>query len=286
MASAPTQLESLGIEEPYPGMCEDTVANKRVLRANKMTWETAIVEVDGGFDSLLKPHTPETLAAAHNSTWELRKPIMKNPDDRYSDYVGPESYPQDFTDMPWWIQQRLTWWIQVQLGEKSATSKRYGMPFPTRCTLVRNDGTRCWNWATDPSKIDRCRVHAGWVQDKHVRNAQVSRAKLIEASPDLADNMIDLAFNAEGEAVRLKATELGLAIAGVRAGQELNVTVTDETGIDPAATVRERLDRLAKSAAAAAAAHEDAAAAALPAPEPDIVDAEIIETPAPTEVTE
>lgn len=275
MSTTPTLLESLGLDEPYPGMCEDTYPNKRVLRANKLHWFTVTVDTDGdGYVSMLKPHTPESLTAEHNSTWENRKPIMVDPENRFSEFVGPQDYPQDFTYMPWWVQQRLTWWIDVQLGRKSAASKAYGKPFPTRCKLVRHEGTRCWNWVSDPSKTDRCGVHAGWTQDDaKLRNAQIARSKLLDAAPDLADNMIDLAMNAEGEAVRLKASETILAISGIRAGQDLNVKVEADAGPDPAETVRERLDRLARSAAASL------PPATPPAAEPpeDIVEAEVIE---------
>jgi hypothetical protein len=260
-------LESLGIEESEPDVCEDTHENRRLLRANGFMWDT--VDGDDGLPTgLIRAFHKDSLTARRDSVWDSRKPIMVDPSDRYSEYVGPEEYPLDF-DMPFWLKMRKQTWVDIQLGRKKATPSI--AHFPVRCEQIRLDGTRCWNWAPRPDQVKRCKSHRGWKQDADLAKAQIARMRILQAAPAAADGLIELSETAAGEAVRLKAQTEILDRAGVRAGSEIDVTVRDET-TDHAAIVRERLEKLAKAAVS----RELEAKAAAEAESGDIVEAEVV----------
>lgn len=240
MLLGPTPLEEVGIEEIEPSVCEDTFENKRILRANSFFWETVKNE-DNSPTGLIRCFSKEQLTERRDSTWVKRKPIMVDPDDRYSEYVGPDEYPVDF-DMPFWIRMRKQEWVDVQLGRLNATPGRTN--FPVRCEVVRHDGTRCWNWAPRPDRSKRCKQHVAWADTSEQYNQHIARIKIAEAAPAMADNLLELAVSAAGEAVRLKATTDALAIAGIRGGTELDMTVRADDETDPAQKIRERLAKL------------------------------------------
>lgn len=241
-----TELFSLGIDEVEPWVCEDTYDNRAILRKAKFMWAT-VTSDDPSPTGLIRVFSDEVLTARRNSVWESRKPIMKDPADRYSDYLEPDDYPLDY-DLPWWMQQRLRGWNK-QTDEGVPEAER--RPFPVRCETRRNDGTRCWNWAGSPKKAGLCKQHLPWQAELEQRNIQVARLKLLQAGPAMADNLEDLALNAAGEAVRLKATTEILDRIGVRGGVEIDAHVEVEQ-VDPAKAIREKLERLSRNPAFAA----------------------------------
>lgn len=266
-------------------VCEDSHENRSMLRASKWKWETVRGE-DNELTGLIRAIDPSTITAMRDAEWERRKCIMVDPSNRYSEYVGPADYPQD-ADLPWWLKARLQNWVDWKLGrvEKLPPSQA---TFPVRCETVRQDGTRCWQWAPRPDQVKRCRSHRTWVMRNDLEAAALARVRLLQAGPMFADTIIDLAENAAGEAVRLTAAREGLDRIGVRGGTEIDITARDDTGApDPAAIVRERLERLAKSASSAV--HVPTPTPESPEPpalesaesetETDIIEGEIVEQP-------
>lgn len=241
-----TELFAIGVDEVEPWICEDTYENRALLRTNKFMW-TQVDGDDGLPTGLLRVFSPEALTARRDTVWETRRPIMAKPDDRFSEYVHPDEYPEDYP-LAWWLQQRLRGW-HAQAAEGVPESER--RPFPVRCETRRNDGTRCWNWAPTPRKSTYCKQHLPWQAEQELKNTQIARLKLLQAAPLAADVLEDLAMNATGEAVRLKASTEILDRVGVRGGVEIDHHVEVEQ-VDPAAAIREKLQRLANNPAIAA----------------------------------
>lgn len=239
-------MYSLGIDEVEPWVCEDTFENRSLLRKAKFMWTQ--VEDEGNMPTgLIKAFSAEELTARRDTVWETRRPIMKEPDNRYSEYLEPDDYPID-ADVPRWVKLRLRKWDD-QDREGIAPGNRQA--FPVRCETIRHDGTRCWNWAGNPVKSLRCKSHLPWAADMELKNAQVARLKLLQAAPGAADVLEDLALNAAGEAVRLKASTEILDRVGVRGGVEIDHHVEVEQ-VDPNVAIREKLQRLANNPAIAA----------------------------------
>lgn len=258
-----SSLDSLGIEEVEPWICEDISINRKTLRAAGLMWESVKGE-DGELTGLIRAFSPEALTERRDSTWDRRKPIMVDPSNRYSEYIGPDEYPLDF-DVPVWLSRRLRWWND---DDRKGVPEEKRRPFPVRCEVIRFDGTRCWNWAPEPKKLNRCKSHQGWTADVELRNAQLARHRLLEAAPDAADVLEDLALHASGEAVRLKAATEILDRVGVRGGTEIDARIEVEQ-VDSASAVRAKLQQLAERAALAAA---PTPGSELPAIEAEVVD--------------
>jgi hypothetical protein len=269
--SSSTELFALGIEESEPWVCEDIFENRVILRKAKYMW--AQLQDEGGMPTgMVRVFSPEVLEARRDSVWENRKSIMIDSSDRYSEYVGPEEYPMD-GDFPRWLSARLRWWFDAEQQGVPEDKRR---PFPERCETIRFDGTRCWNWAPEPRKTKRCKQHLPWTAGAELANAQVARLKLLQAAPAMADTLEDLALNAAGEAVRLKAATEILDRVGVRGGVEIDHHVEVEQ-VDPAAAVRERLARLSERREIMAAGSVVAPSATTP-PAEEVLEAEVVGT--------
>lgn len=256
--SSSTELFALGIDEVEPWVCEDSLENRRILRANKYAW-TPVIDEEGQPTGLIRAFSADALTARRDSVWESRKPIMVDPKNRYSDYKHPDDYPLDYP-LPWWMQQRLRGWQQQ---DREGVPEEERRPFPTRCETIRTDGTRCWNWASAPKKSLRCKQHLPWQADQESRNALIARAKLLELAPTAAETLEDLVMNAESEPVRLKAATEILDRVGVRGGMEIDAKVEVEQ-VDNATVIREKLQRLAERAV-------------LPSLAPPVIEAEVVE---------
>jgi hypothetical protein len=255
------ELEAYGFDEIEPGCIPDTVENKRRLRwlGSDWTWVPLLTE-EREPTGLIQVFTPSETETRRTDVSILRASILSDPHDIWSDYVHPDSYPLDL-DIPLWVLQRLQRWRED--GRKGIPEDER-RPFPTRCTLVRHDGTRCWNWVGKPHEIDRCKYHINWTSKSSQLMAAYSKNALIDASPYAADTLIKL-LDAEGEAVQLKASTEILDRAGVRAGTDLNIT-GEITHLDPSAALRQKLTTLSARVVES-----------LPSAEPDeTVDAEIV----------
>jgi hypothetical protein len=253
--STASMLSDLGIEEVEPMVCDDSFANRRVLRTAKLMW-VQLSDEQGIPNGLIRAIDPATLTEIRDSVWERKKPLMQDPDNMYSEYLPPGEMPLD-GDIPWWLQTRLRAWVGEGMKGVPEEDRR---EFPVRCEVIRLDGTRCWSWAGNPKKSKRCKSHAGWEGESEIRNAHLAKIKFLQASPAMADNLEALALTAAGEAVRLKATTEILDRAGIRGGTEIDMHVETEE-IDSSAEVKGRLEKLAARIAAAEAAKELAAKA-------------------------
>ena len=118
---------------------------------------------------------------------------------------------------------------------------------PSRCTgVVRSgprEGRRCGRTATLGTTV--CESHGA--QLPVVKKAAEDylnrqRLRLIDASGELVDILLDLARTSTSDAVRLKATTEGLDRAGLRGGVEVDVSVGESA--DPGSILRERLATL------------------------------------------
>jgi hypothetical protein len=269
-------LESLGFEEVEPGLIEDTHQNRRALQMQDPPW-TYVRELDeeGVPCGLIRPISPEALTKTRRKVHDRRRPLLVDPDDPWSDYVHPDDYPLD-VEMPWWVDMRLrTWREQAAAGVPESERRR----FPIRCTQLRTDNTRCWNWVGHPDKLSVCKAHSDQTREAVLKTPAYARERVLELSVDAVDTLAHLMNFAVGEAVRLKASTEVLDRAGVRGGTEIDMNVTvGET--DPAQALQDRLRTLAKRAEVIVTEEPDAERPALPAVE--IVDAEIVDDEAET----
>lgn len=132
-----------------------------------------------------------------------------------------------------------------------------------------------------------CYAHGGRGRLKNVEEyrqaiLEAARLRLTENVPMALDVLFDLAQNSGADNVRLKASTEILDRTGIKTATELDVTVNDVTGQDPAQTLSERLGKLRVAAEQVRTAREkaqaDAEQLALEAPVPVVdTDAEIIE---------
>jgi hypothetical protein len=269
--STSSLLGDLGIEEVEPNVCEDNFDNRRTLRGAKLMW-TQLRDETGMPNGLIRAFSPDELAAERDSVWAVKKPLMVDPENMFSEYLPAEHIPPD-ADLPWWLQQRLRGWISEAMKGVPEEDRR---EFPVRCEVIRLDGTRCWSWASNPKKVKRCKAHAGWEMEKDVRNAHLAKLKFLQASPAMADNLEELALTDSSSAVRLKATTEILDRAGIRGGTEIDMHVETEE-VDSSAEVKGRLEKLAERMAAAEAATKRAELEAAAAEEEITVDAVVVE---------
>lgn len=140
----------------------------------------------------------------------------------------------------------------IPAGWKPSSRK----PIPVvRCHYVWPDsaprgGDRCNRWSLRGSQL--CYIHSG---RGNLRNVEEYRKSIIEAArlqltefvPDALSGLIDLAENATGENVRLKAYTEVLDRAGLKTAEELNVNL-EVTAADPATTLAQRIDGLRRAA--------------------------------------
>ncbi len=124
----------------------------------------------------------------------------------------------------------------------------YARPFPgVQCRgVIRNGdraGEQCKKRATLGGYL--CIVHGGQLPNNKKFAASVvaaARLRLVSSSEDAADILIDLAQNATSDAVRLGAANSILDRIGLKAGTDVNVTVTN--GESPHDVLAERLLKL------------------------------------------
>jgi hypothetical protein len=252
--------------------CDDTLENRAKLRKAGFFWSPVFAE-DGTPSGLIRAYTPEETTARRESVWQSRKPIMVDPSSAYSEYISPLDYPSDYP-APWWIKNSVRQYLG-QAREGKPEEKRVWLA--TRCKVVRNDGTRCWNWVSRRNET-KCKQHLGWVADQHSQLQRVAKTRILQASVVAADTLEELIYDKDQSgAVRLKASTEVLDRAGIRGGVELEVSGEIETK-DAGGEVSERLERLAKRMAEAASKVDELSASAH-GEEP--VDAEIVEEETP-----
>lgn len=238
------RLETLGLEEVEPGLVVDTHHARRTLRMEDPPWEwDRIRDEDGELTGLIQPISPETRTRDRKGVQDRRRPIMVHPDDPWSEYVHPDEYPLDI-DLPWWIEMRLRTWREEGREGVPESERRQ---FPVRCTTLRTDNTRCWNWAGHPTKVKICASHLSNTREAVTKTPAYARERVLELSLNAVDELEYLLHHADGEAVRLKASTEILDRAGVRGGTELDIKA-EVVQADPSAELAGRLRDLAKRA--------------------------------------
>lgn len=121
-------------------------------------------------------------------------------------------------------------------------------PFPSvQCRGAIRQGERageqCGRRATLGSYL--CVVHGAQLPNNKkmaTRNVENARILLLTSGEDLVDLLIDLARNANSEAVKLGAINSALDRAGIKGGQDVNITVS--AGESPHDVLAERLTKL------------------------------------------
>lgn len=243
MSTTTGELERYGFDEVEPWVVVDSAENKRRLRMLEGEWRYERIKDDDGLPTgLIRILNPEQLVARRNTVYERRKPILVDPENAWSDYVHPDDYPPD-ADVPYFILERLAKWRRAA---REGIPEEERQPFPARCETIRHDETRCWNWASNPVKLPRCKAHAGWEAEERTKVMQYAKQRIVEATPEAVDQLEFLAHNGETDAVKLKATTEILDRAGIRAGFEIDQRVEVEV-VDPALEVQRRLEKLAKA---------------------------------------
>lgn len=254
MTTTAGALEALGFEEVEPGVVEDTPENRsRVYRLEGGWIYVRVTDEDGMPTGLIRPLSPAQATALRESKYETYRDLLVDPEDAWSDYVGPDDFPLD-SAAPGWVLHRLRMWRERALDGRAPEDQR---PFPVRCTHIRNDGTRCWMWAGNPQDITLCGAHKRQAGRDVGRITAAAKVKAAELSLDAVDKLGWLIDYGETHAVQLKASTEILDRAGVRGGIEIDSHVEVEVR-DPAAEVRARLDRLAQRSQMAAAAERAA----------------------------
>ncbi len=248
--AARADLAELGIEELDRGVCEDSFANRAILRRSKLIWETVYTQ-DGVSSGLIKVRSAESTRERRIQSLSEKRPILVNPGDNNSDYLtGLDLIAEESTDylVPPWVMGATRKWLKEQADGGPATAKRQPVPLPHRCRHVKHDGIRCMLWGSGRLQDDGlCRIHLRSIKTKTSDDIERAREKLMQAAPFAVDKLEELMEFAESEPVKLKAATEILDRAGVRGGVEIDTNVNVD--VRPAAQIiAERLERLSSGA--------------------------------------
>jgi hypothetical protein len=238
-------LEDWGIPQVEPGVCVDSAENRRMLRDARLRWQPIYLS-DGSPTELLQAISPEM---NRKRSYNLRAAIMvdsSNPDSEY--ITGLDLLlQQDTAIIPTWVAPATRKWLAT-LRKREETGKNVSsflVAPPGRCTAQKQVGGRCALWHDGRSSSAlKCRMHLSHFGPSQIDMIAKARNRIVSAASQAADIIEDLANNATGEAVRLKASTEILDRAGVRGGYEIEQKV--EVEVRPAADIlRERLAKLA-----------------------------------------
>ena len=246
-------LTEWGIEEVERGVCEDTATNRRIIRENKARFNT-VFDKDGAPTGYLQVVTAEMYAAAQGLS---KANLLTDPDDYNSDYLSgvPLLLAEDAKSLaPTWVLNVTKTYIRQQdekraLGPDAELHQSRLVNVPTRCSVQKSDGTRCWGWSDGSTDLNgMCRVHArraGRYQPLGMSAMQIARNRLQSGVGEMVNTLEELANTAESETVRLGAVKDFLDRAGIRGGieieQKVEVTVNEAADI-----VRDRIAKLRK----------------------------------------
>jgi len=243
-------LSELGIVEAERGVCEDTFENRKILRGAKMGWDT-VYSTNGVPTGLIQARSQAMATERRMLSLAEKKPIMVDPDRPNSDYLtGLELLAESASDylVPPWVVGATKMWVKEQ-DQPIATENRKATALPHRCRAVKDDGLRCMLWSSGRPKDDGlCRVHLRSVKKRPGEDIERARQKLTQAAPYAVDMLEDLMLNAASEPVKLKASTEILDRAGIRGGQEFDLTAKVIDGRPAAVIIQERLARLAPDA--------------------------------------
>lgn len=128
-------------------------------------------------------------------------------------------------------------------------------PVPAlRCTHERDDGSRCKNFGVRGTGFNGtpslCFIHGGSLPNVKAKAEAVvlsARMRLIQSVPMALDTLLDLAENANAEAIKLKAAESILDRTGLKQALEIQVEVTN--GASPSDDILKKLAIMRERAA-------------------------------------
>lgn len=271
-------LSEIGIEEVDKGVCEDTFENRQVLRRAKLNWDP-VYSTNGIPTGLIRARSKQSTIERRIMSLAEKKPIMVDPDNRNSDFLtGLDLIAEEKTDylVPPWVIHASRLWIKEQNEGGPRSEKRQPLALPHRCRQIKDDQIRCMLWSSGRPKDDGlCRIHLRSTKHKTSDDIERARNKLMQAAPYAVDVLEDLMESAESEPVKLKAATEILDRAGVRGGIEVDTSVNID--VRPAASIiAERLQRLTTTAMEAS---------ARLSPEPETIDAEVVEDGSPEQET-
>jgi hypothetical protein len=270
-------LSTLGIEEVDKGVCEDNYQNRAILRRARLSWDP-VYSTNGVPTGLIRARSKESTMERRLMSLAEKRPIMVDPTSNNSDFltgwdlIGEEA--SDYLVPPWVVHATRLYLKEQEMGGPKS-EKRKPLAQPHRCRQVKDDGIRCMLWSSGRIKDDGlCRIHLRSTQHKTSDDIERARNKLMQSAPYAVDKLEELMEYAESEPVKLKAATEILDRAGIRGGVEIDSSINID--VRPAASViAERLDRLAKGAISAAA--KLAEAGVNIEPDPQIIDAEIVQ---------
>lgn len=244
-------LADLGIDEVERGICQDSYANRAILRKNKLGWDPVYAS-NGVPTGLIQARSADMDKQRRMLSLAEKKPILVDPNIPNSDYItGYDLLAEEAADhlVPPWVVGATRKFLKEQDEGGPSSPRRQPASLPVRCRAVKDDGLRCMLWSSGRPKDDGlCRIHLGSIQRRPGEDVERARAKLVQAAPYAVDVLEDLMENAVSEPVRLKASTEILDRAGVRGGIEFDARLEVTDGRSPAQVVAERLDRLAAGA--------------------------------------
>jgi hypothetical protein len=269
-------LSQWGIDEVDKGICEDTFENRAILRRARMNW-LPVYAVNGVPTGHIQAISQEMQSQQRLLSLDEKRAILTDPNDKNSDYLsGYDLLAEAAGDLvaPPWVLGATKSWAKWNNQDPLLRGKRKEPHLPTRCKAIKDDGIRCQLWNNGRMEDEGfCRVHLGSLRQKPTDSVERARQRLTQATPAAVDVLEQLMESAESEPVKLKAATEILDRAGVRAGFDINTEVTID--VRPAASIiAERLGRLAEGARALEAKLN---------PEPEPVDAEVVEEVAKVE---
>jgi len=278
-------LTAWGIDEIERGVCEDTYDNRRTIRANKGQWNI-VFDRQGMPTGYIQVITAEMYQAAQGLS---KADLLEDPEDFNSDYLHGLRLilaPEANKLAPSWVMRTTRVYMDQQeqrrmLGPDADLMQTRLARSPTRCNVMKGDGTRCWSWSDGSTDtLGMCRLHArqrGKVNPLGMSNAQIARNRIQSALPAASEVLEELMHGAVSEQVRLAAVAQMMDRGGIRGGfevdQKTEVVITEHANI-----VTDRLKKLADGHVEKAKILKQIAEAqpqATPAPEP--IDAEVIE---------
>lgn len=176
---------------------------------------------------------------------------MKNPFDDEMD-IMPEPPPLDDGSTPKYQFPSAVGYETIPTDFKPTPDR----PVPAlRCSHVREDGSRCKKFGIKGTGVDggmpsMCLRHGGSLPAVRAKADAIvlsARMRLVESLPMAMDGLIDLAENANAEAIRLKAIESILDRAGLKTPIEMQIEVTN--GASPSDDILKKLAIMRERAA-------------------------------------
>ena len=216
-------LAEMEIPEVQPGIVEDTFENRQKLRSVGYRWTQYYHDESDGSEELEDgAQLLKTIGTAESRRMSLdrlerKAEILVDPEDAWSDFVDPLELLKD-APVPYWVRIRVANWERLE--RQGFDPAKSGIWLPRRCSIIKNDGTRCWMWAGSSKmqyEMGMCKPHLN--QNTSIRSdtyVKSARQKLYENAPAAADMLENLSQTAEQESVRLKASLSSICMPALR----------------------------------------------------------------------